>query len=556
VTVLALVLLVSTGLALVVPLILAMFIDVAAAGGAMSRLTGAGVAYLVAGVVTQVLDGVSTYLGARIGWDTTNALRVDLAAHLLGLDMGFHTDTTPGEVIERVDGDVTALADFLSRFAVRLLGAAVLLVGVLVVSFAKNAVMGAVLSGYVAAVVTLLYRLRNLAVAASESERETSAAFYGFVEERLAGVEDIRANGAGAFTMQRFAPVMSDWYRRTVDAWRKRVVVWVGANVAFWAGDAIALTLGVWLVVGNRISVGTGYLILQYAQLVRQPIEQVTQQLQELQKAAGGLVRIDHLRSLSSALDESGVTPLPAGPLAVEFDHVTFAYDERVVLDDVTFAIPPGKVVGLLGRTGGGKTTITRLTARLYDPMKGSVRLGGVDLRQADPESLRSRVGVVTQDVQLFEATVRDNLTFFDHSRSDEEILGVLDRGGLGDWVRSVGLRTVVGSGGSGLSAGEQQLIAFCRVFLLDPSVVLLDEPSSRLDPATESMLATASERLFSGRTVIVVAHRLETVRTADLVMVIDAGQVAEFGDRVGLATDPTTRYARLLAAGSGADLA
>jgi ABC-type multidrug transport system fused ATPase/permease subunit len=431
----------------------------------------------------------------------------------------------------------------------------VLLVAVLVVCWIEDYRMGVAITLYVSAVLFLLLRLRNLAVAAAEQEREVSARLYGFVEERLAGIEDIRALGAGRATMARFVPVMRDFFFRTTAAWRQRVIVWVSANTAFWAGDALGLAVGTWLVLRNSITVGTGYLILQYLQLVRRPIEQVTQELQQLQKAAGGIVRIDELQQLRSRLGE-GSRGFPTGPLTVEFDHVHFSYEERPVIEDVTFRLQAGTVLGLLGRTGGGKTTITRLLARLYDPDRGRVRLGGVDLREASTDALRHAIGVVTQDVQLFRASIRDNLTLFG-SRSDSEVLEVLDRAGLGDWVRDMGLDTEVGSAGQGLSAGEQQLLAFARVFLQNPGIVILDEPSSRLDPATESLLATATERLFAGRTVVIVAHRLETVRTADEIMVVESGRVIEHGRRQDLAEDPASNYARLIAAGSRAgDLA
>ena len=548
VVVLTLLMLGSIGLQLAVPLLLSRFIDAAVAREAVSGMIAIGFAYLAAGVVNQVLDAGASYLGADIGWRATNRLREELGEHLLTLDMGFHNETTPGEMIERVDGDVTAISDFISRFLVRLVGAAVLLLGVLVVCWLEDFRMGIAITIYVVAVSWLLVSLRNLAIKAAEEEREVSARLYGFIEERLAGIEDIRALGAGRFTMGRFIPVMRDFFARTTAAWRKRVIVWVSANTAFWAGDALALAVGTWLTVQGSITVGTAYLILQYAQLVRRPIEQVTKELQQLQKAAGGIIRVDHLRRLSTKLVD-GPRSLPLGPLAVEFDTVRFSYEDRVVLDDVSFRLQPGTVLGLLGRTGGGKTTITRLIARLYDPDAGSVRIGETDLREASFDSLRRALGVVTQDVQLFRASVRDNLTLFG-DMSDAEILRILDLAGLGSWIRTMGLDSELGSGGQGLSAGEQQLLAFARVFLQDPGVVILDEPSSRLDPATESLLAVATERLFSGRTVVIVAHRLDTVRTADEIMVVEAGQVAEHGSRQALASDPDSRYSLLLAAG------
>jgi ABC-type multidrug transport system fused ATPase/permease subunit len=550
VIVLALLLLGSIGLQLAIPLILRTFIDAAVARSAVSGMLTAGIAYLVAGIVNQFLDAGASYLGTDIGWSATNRLREELSAHLFSLDMGFHNDTTPGEMIERVDGDVTAVSEFISRFLVRLVAAGVLLTGVIVVCWFESPLLGASITVYVILVVGLLFRLRKLAVAAAEEERETSARLYGFIEERLAGIDDIRALGAGRFTMDRFVPVMRDFYTRTSIAWRKRVVVWVTANTAFWAGDGLALIIGVWLTVEGSITVGTAFLILQYVQLVRSPIEQMTQELQELQKAAGGIVRIDQIRQLDSSI-AGGAADLPGGPLSVEFDHVSFSYEDRGVLDDVSFELGPGRSLGLLGRTGGGKTTITRLISRLYDPDQGTVLVGGVDLRQVKSESLRRSVGVVTQDVQLFRATVKDNLTFFD-DRSNDEIVASLDTAGLGSWIRQLGMDTMLGASGQGLSAGEQQLLAFARVFLQDPGVVILDEPSSRLDPLTEQLLATATERLFAGRTVLIIAHRLETVRTVDEIMVVDAGRIVEHGLREDLAADPGTRYSMLLARGRG----
>ncbi|MGH8951825.1 MAG: ABC transporter ATP-binding protein [Acidimicrobiia bacterium] len=550
VVVLVLLLMGSIGLQLVIPLILRAFIDSAVGESAVIGLTTAGVAYLVAGIVNQLLDAFASYLGADIGWSATNRLREELTSHLFGLDMGYHNETTPGEMIERVDGDVTAISEFISRFLVRLVAAAALLTGVVVVCWFVEPAMGLTISIYVVLVLALLIRLRKVAVAAAEEERETSARLYGFIEERLAGVDDIRSLGAGRFTMTRFIPVMRDFFTRTTTAWRKRILVWVTANTAFWAGDALALIVGVWLTVRGSITVGTAYLILQYMQLVRRPIEQMTQELQEMQKAAGGIVRIDQVRRLGSSMAD-GDLELPEGPLAIEFEGVSFSYEERGVLDDISFDLGPGRSLGLLGRTGGGKTTITRLISRLYDPDQGVVRIAGHDLRRVRAESLRRSIGVVTQDVQLFRATVRDNLTFF-VDRSDEEIHGVLDAVGLGTWIREVGLDTVLGPGGQGLSAGEQQLLAFARVFLQDPGMVILDEPSSRLDPVTEMLLATATERLYAGRTVVIIAHRLETVRLADEIMVVDAGRIVEHGSRQTLGDDPTSRYAGLLATGRG----
>ncbi len=211
----------------------------------------------------------------------------------------------------------------------------------------------------------------------------------------------------------------------------------------------------------------------------------------------------------------------------------------------------PGETIGLLGRTGSGKTTITRLLCRLCDPQEGTIRLGGIDVRDIRTASLRSRVGVVTQDIQLFRASLRDNLTLFDTRIADAEMIRVLDELELGDWYRALarGLDTLLDHG-SGLSAGEAQLLAFARVFLSDPALVILDEASSRLDPATERRLDHAVARVLEGRTGIIIAHRLSTVQRVDTIMVLEDGHVVEFGSRAALAAEPTSRFAGLLRTG------
>ena len=259
---------------------------------------------------------------------------------------------------------------------------------------------------------------------------------------------------------------------------------------------------------------------------------------------------------------------LPEGPLRVTFDGVTFRYrDEQPgaeergsVLDDLSFVLEPGKVLGLLGRTGSGKTTLTRLLFRLYDPVAGTIRLGDVPLGDAGLSDLRQRVGLVTQDVQLFRGTVRDNVRLFGEHVSDARILDAFRELGLREWLRSLpdGLDTALLSGSKSLSAGEAQLLAFTRVYLKNPGVVILDEASSRLDPATEQLLERAVDRLLHAprRTAIIIAHRLLTVGRADEIMVLKDGRIHEYGAREALAGDPSSHFNRLLQTGRGEVLA
>ncbi len=256
-------------------------------------------------------------------------------------------------------------------------------------------------------------------------------------------------------------------------------------------------------------------------------------------------MRIEELYNTPRTILDGAGAPLPAGALTVEFEQVSFTYgvpsaDETAdatqkALHDFSLQLTPGRKLGLLGRTGSGKTTVTRLLLRLYEPQHGVIRLGNVDIRDLRLADLRHHVGIVTQDVQLFQASVRDNLTLFDAAFSETQILTVIETVGLSHWFQALpnGLDTLLTGTGNGLSAGEAQLLAFARVFLKDPSLVILDEASSRLDPATEQLIERAVDKLLENRTAIVIAHRLATVQRVDDIVILENGRISEAGPRL-----------------------
>jgi ATP-binding cassette, subfamily B, bacterial len=274
--------------------------------------------------------------------------------------------------------------------------------------------------------------------------------------------------------------------------------------------------------------------------------------VEALQQAGSCVLRVDALARTRTALPE-GTAGLPAGALDVVCEGVWFGYDPATpVVRDLSFHLAGERTLGLLGRTGSGKTTLTRLLLRLYDPQAGAILLGGRDLRTVQEVALRRHVGVVPQEVRLFAATVRDNVTVFDADVPDDRVLAVLDEVGLGAWCRSlsIGLDTELPPDGGGLSGGEAQLLACARVLLYDPGLVILDEASSRLDPAAERRVALAFGRLLAGRTGIVVAHRLATARRADDLLILEGGRILEHGPRARLEADPRSAFTGLLEAG------
>jgi ABC-type multidrug transport system fused ATPase/permease subunit len=558
VALLAVLIVAGIGLQLANPLIIRYFIDATIGGGDVQPLLLVALAFLGVSLLLQIVSVAATYVSEDVGWRATNQLRADLAHHCLRLDMSFHTTHTPGEMIERIDGDVGTVATFFSQFVVRILGNLLLLVGILLILTLQDWRVSLALVVYTLVGLAGLSYLRRIGVSYWGAARQASAELFGFLEEQLAGTEDVRSSGAVAYVMRhlfKFNRVRLDKELRSGGMNTIIAMMWLGLYAM---GQAVAFISTYSLVRKGLLTIGSVYVVIYCTHFVFQRLLEIATEIQNLQQAAASMERVEALYTLKSRITSTQAQAvLSPGPLAVEFDDVTFGYNEpEPVLCNVSFQLQPGKVLGLLGRTGSGKTTLTRLLFRLYDPDQGAIRLGTnggrSDIREIALDDLRQRIGLVAQSVQLFQATVRDNITFFDSSIPDEQILHVIEELGLSAWYHSLseGLDTRLETGGSNLSAGEAQLLAFARVFLSDPGLVILDEASSRLDPATERLIENAVDRLLKDRTGIIVAHRLGTVRRADHIMIVEDGRIQEFGEYDDLAQDPTSRFYRLLQTG------
>ncbi|TMV45178.1 ABC transporter ATP-binding protein [Paenibacillus mesophilus] len=559
IAILLLILLTSTACQLVNPQIIQRFIDTAAAQGEVASLLGLAGLFLVIAAFNQLFTVLLSYLGNDVAWRATNRLRADLLRHCLRLDMRFHNLKTPGVMIERIDGDVTGMSNFFAMFVVQIVGSFVLLTGILGFMYVYHWQIAVVMTVFTLLSVGVMVVIRNLGVASSQVEREASASLFGLIEERLAGIEDVQAGGSVPYVMNRFHRAMRAVFLKGRRAWMLRVVPWNATVVLFAAAVTIVLWMGVRFYAAGELSLGTLYLIFQYTQMLNDPIEQLGNQMQEFQKAKSGLRRSRELLSTESEIVDGTGLALPDGALGIQFEHVNFSYNQGTpVLHDVSFRLSPGERLGIVGRTGSGKSSLSRLLLRLYNIDSGVIRVGGVDIRTLRLEALYRRVGMVTQEVQLFDGTLRDNLTLFDDGVTDEAIMETTGKLGLRKWIEGLpnGLDTHLQAGGTSLSAGEAQLFALTRVFLTRPSLVILDEPSSRLDAATEAALQEAVNQLLERCTGIVIAHRLSTLEKVNKIMVLGDGRVLEFGSRENLARDPSSHYAALLTADRQEELA
>ena len=545
---LAVFLMLTVGFQLGTPLLLRGFLDAVTGQAEASTYVFYAGLYIVAAFALRGIRVGEDYLAGLVAWKATNALRVDLVRHCLSLDLSFHLVHTPGELIERIDGDVSVLNNFFSRFVIIIVTNALIVLGVVVILAEIDWRMGLLVGSYTCVYVAAVFWLNTKTVAPFVRALESEAALFSFLEERLGATEDIRTSGAVGYVLRKLTTLMHQRLRKQQYAEAVQGLVSIIRMLITTVGFLTVLVFSADLYRQGQITIGTTYIIYYYIYIIWDPLRDLVYQFSDFQKALASLRRLSALFVETSAIMDGPEETLPAGALAVRFENVSFSYDDNAqALREISFRLAPGRTLGVLGRTGSGKSTLTRLLFRFYDPQQGQIYLNEVDIRDVTVQGLCSRIWLVTQDVQLFYANVRDNITFLDRSISDTVILEAFQVLGLGEWYARLpdGLDTQLRR--DGLSAGEAQLIALTRAFLHQPDLIILDEASSRLDPLTETLVQHAIHNLLQGRTAMIIAHRLQTVNAVDDILVLEDGQISEYGSRQALAGRSSSRYAHLL---------
>ncbi|MEM8619502.1 MAG: ABC transporter ATP-binding protein [Actinomycetota bacterium] len=542
----------SAALTLAGPLVVRRIVDNAADGtdaASVARLAGL---FLAIAIGAQLFAVVVAWFATVAAWRTTNSLRLTIARHVLELDHEFHRQHTPGELIQRTDGDVTSVSEFLGRVVPKALGALLLVLGIVGVLVALDWRLAIGMLVYLCLALTVIVRSRHRAVGESSEEMGALARLYGGIEERLTAGEDLRANGAAQHAAWRFIEESEGALTGAVRRERAFLVMWWFVQAAVVAGWAVALVGGVLMFNAGAITLGTAFLLFQYVLLVSRPLEEVVHELETVQKANGAMVRVLDLLEVRPTIVDSGTTTPMPGALAIEFTDVGFDYgDDQLVLRDVSIEVPAGTSIGVVGRTGSGKTTFSRLVLRLVEATAGTISIGSTPIGDVPLDELRRRVALVPQEVELFTGTVRDNVTLFDDEPTDDAVTDALERVGL-DRLAGRAMHRQLGAGGGGLSAGESQLLSLARVWLRDPDLIVLDEATARVDPGTEQRIEQAVGELIAGRTAVIIAHRLSTLRAVDSIAVFSAGQIVEHGSRADLLGDDESRFTQLLELSQG----
>ncbi|MBX6750270.1 MAG: ABC transporter ATP-binding protein [Micromonosporaceae bacterium] len=554
----------TLGLALVamvgrvaVPIAVQQVIDrgLRAPGGPDSGVVFGTVAVALA--VLAVTTTAQSLMMRRLFTATESALatvRTRTFRHIHDLSILHQQSERRGALTSRVTSDVDQITQFLQHGGVTLLVSSTQIVVTSVVMVAYSWQLTLVVYASFLPLVVIVRLLQRRLARAFLQVRERVAAMLAAVAETVVGADVIRAYGVAGRSARRLDDAIDRARTAQMRGMRISVSAYSVGEIATGLAMAGVVVVGTLLGVGGGLQVGELTAFLLLVQLFVQPVQVATDVLNEAQNAVAGWRRVLDVLDVSPDVRDPGEhgQDLPAGPVSIDFSHVSFAYpDGPTVLSDVDVRIAPRTRVAVVGETGSGKTTFAKLLTRLMDPTDGTVSLSGVRLPNVRFASLRRRVVLVPQDGFLFDTTVAENVRFADPSLSDAALLDAFAELGLADWVQSLpqGLATPVGERGEALSVGERQLVALVRAHVADPDLLVLDEATSAVDPATEVRLQRALEAVTRGRTTVAIAHRLSTAQAADEIIVFDRGKIVQRGHHSELVTQTGTVYARLHAA-------
>lgn len=512
----------------------------------------AGMIVIYAGIAASIpfINWMMNIVASWNAWSATNALRDTVGMHVFAQPLEFFRSHGIGELSERIDADPAQLHQILGMSSANLVRMLVLLGGVGYGAWLIRPEMSIILMGYaILGTLGLVWAQRNNADD-WEAERVADAALYDTVEESFASVTDMRAVGGETALSARLTPRLDKLLHVHRFARMRSERATVAAGVIKLSGWVLALAGGSWWVIQAQGTLGEAVALLGFVALLGVPIEHVRNEIQALQQALGAFRRIEELLGSTQTLP----TDIPPAPQTchIQVNEVFFRYPSSNdwVIRGIDLHITHGTHVALLGRTGSGKSTLMRLISGLEAPQQGHITLAGMEMADLPEAYIRRWIGVISQEVDIFNATLRDNLTCFADDYHDEQVWQAIHDMQLTDWVRSFaqGLDTMLGDGERTLSPGEEQLIAFVRLQLRNPRVVLLDEASAHIDPLNEQRINQAMRVIGAGRTILTIAHRLSTVKTADRIIVMADGMIIEDGTAQTLSQRIDGVYAQLLA--------
>jgi ATP-binding cassette, subfamily B, multidrug efflux pump len=490
--------------------------------------------YLVALIGALLCDFGELYLMQWVGQKAMFDLRRQLMAHLQRLDVAFYDRNPVGRLVTRITTDVDALNELFSSGLLMIIGDLMMLSFVVVAMLGLSPGMTALMLAVMPLVVLVTMRFRRSVQQSYRRIRVAIARINSYLQEHVNGIAVLQLFNREEKSRSEFDRINRDHMEAFKDA--ITAYGWFYPVIEFLAMLALALLLayGGFRIRAGALTLGVLVAFFQYGLRFFRPIQDLSEKYNILQSAMAASERVFKLLDTPARIESPPrPTPFPPGPAAIEFENVWFAYkDEDWVLTDVSFRIEPGETIAVVGHTGAGKTTLTNLLLRFYDIQGGTIRIGGIDLRDLDLQELRRNFGVVLQDPHLFTGTIGGNIRLGTSGISDDQIEEAAERVNLLDFVQRLpdGFSQPVRERGSGLSTGQKQLISFARALAHAPRYLILDEATSSVDTETEFRIREALARLVEGRTSIVIAHRLSTIQRADRILVMHKGKLREMG--------------------------
>ena len=519
-----------TGLA--TPYVLGLIIDRNILGGDLAGLPSSATLYLLLLLGQWGSMTVNSYGVQMIGQLYLRSLRDAVFRKLQRLSMRFYTKHRIGDLISATINDTSTLNDVLVSGMLSVVGSMISLVGVIAMMICLSLPMTIVALVSLPVLVVIAKVFGAKLKEAHRIVRRKVAETTMVVEESIAGIETIKAFGREADFLKIFSGVSAETSRAYVRIARLMGLFWPSMDAAVMLSTVLVLVYGAYMVSAGLMSVGMVVAFIQYVSRFSRPITQFINMYDSLQAAIAAAERIYAIID-STEIEKEGATELLRVRGEVQFKNVTFGYDpQRPVLKNVSIRIAPGEIVAIVGHTGAGKTTLVNLLMRFYEPDEGQVLIDNVDIREIKLSHLRRIISYVPQETYLFPGTILDNIKLGKPNASDEEVIDVCRKLGIEEFIQRLpkGYETDAGEMGKKLSLGEKQLIAIARAMLRNPSIVVLDEALSSVDPGTEAIVRRAIRRLLKGKTGIIIAHRLTTAEEADRIIVMSEGKVIEEG--------------------------
>ena len=523
----------ATIIRLIGPLVVRGGIDAGIDARDSESVTRAAIAFAIVLMLQWVAQRLSLYGVAWVGQRYLKDLRVRVFDYLMRLDVDYFARTKTGVIVSRMTADIEALGTFVEEGAVNIVTAMLTVIGVTVAMFFVDLQLAVFILLMVPFLVLASLVFRRYADRAYRRIREQIGHVLGSLQEGISGVRVVQAYTQEDQRADMFGRVNKDYYEANMSAARAIAVYFPTVDVFRTVGQVILLVVGGLRVIDGTLSFGSLVALLLYLSWFFEPVTQLSNTYNLLQSALAALSKLFGVLDRVPSVAEPPEPIVPEGEGAVRFTDVSFGYDAEVeILSGIDLSIAAGERVAVVGETGAGKSTIAKLAVRFYDPTSGRVTIDGVDLRSIGSVDLRRIITLVPQEGFLFSGSIRANIGYARTDMSDEEMWDVCRTIGVEDWVRSLPERldTEVRERGSRLSSGERQLVALARALAADPRVIVLDEATSNLDPETEARVERALGVLLESRTAIVIAHRLQTAKRADRVVVVDAGKIIEVG--------------------------